>query len=129
MFIKPALCFLIGGTLVAYIGFTAIRFLRSIKQRGIESQGTIIRFEPDNDGHKSPFITFTTVSGEEISGKPFVYASTDLSIIRTYKNSIDQPVSVLYDPEHPERFVLKNEEGFNYFVFVILLLAGMAFML
>lgn len=127
MFIKPALCSLILGTLLSYIGFEALKFLSSIKKRGIEWTGNIIEYQSDSDGHKTPLIEFTTMTGDIIKEKPYVYASTDLSKIRTYNNLINQSVSILYDPKDPKKFVLKHEEGFNYIVFVFLILAGLFF--
>jgi len=125
MFIKPALCFLILGTLTSYISFTTIIFLRKISKTGIDWTGTIIEYKSDSDGHKTPHIEFTTMTGDIIRGKPIVYASTDISKIRTYGNLINQTVPILYDPDKPKKFVLKNEKGFNYFVFIIFLLAGL----
>lgn len=127
MFVKPAICFLILGALSTYFGFTAIRFLKSISKSGIEQTGTIIEYQSDNDGNKTPLIEFTTLTGETIRKKPFVYASTDLSKLRNYKNQIDQPVLILYNQEEPEKFVLKNEEGFNYIVFIFFILIGLFF--
>jgi len=127
MFIKPALCFLILGTLVSYVAFEALKFLSTIKKRGVEWTGNIIEYQSDSDGYKSPLIEFTTITGDVIREKPYVYASTDLSKIRTYNNSINQSVPILYDPDNPRKFVLKNEEGFNYIVFVIFIVAGLFF--
>lgn len=127
MFIKPALCFLLLGMLISYIGFAAILFLKKITKTGVDWMGKIIEYQSDSDGHKTPLIEFTTLTGDTIREKPFVYASTDLSKIRTYKNLIDQSVPILYDPDDPKKFVLKNEEGFNYIVFIVFILAGLFF--
>lgn len=127
MFIKPALCPLILGTLVSYIGLTSVVFLKRIAKKGIEWTGNIIEYESDSDGHKTPVIEFTTMTGESVKEKPFIYASTDLSKIRNYKNLINQSVPILYDPVNPQKFVLKKEEGFNYIILVILILAGLFF--
>ncbi len=67
------------------------------------------------------------MTGEIIREKPFVYASTDISKIRSYSNSIDTSVPILYDPDDPKKFVLKNEEVFNYVVFIIFILGGLLF--
>ena len=127
MFIKPALCFLILGTLFSYVGFETLKFLSSIKKRGIEWTGNIIEYQSDSDGQKTPLIEFTTMTGDIIKEKPYVYSSTDLSKIRTYNNLINQSVPILYDPDDPKKFVLKNEEGFNYIVLVFIILAGLFF--
>jgi hypothetical protein len=127
MFIKPALCALIIGTLISYMGFAAVIFLKRISKTGIEWTGNIVEYKSDSDGHKTPLIEFTTMTGEYIKEQPIVYASTDLSKIRSYSNFINQPVPILYDPDDPKKFVLKNEKGFNYIVFIIFILAGLFF--
>lgn len=127
MFIKPALCPLILGTIVSYMGFASVIFLKRITRTGISWTGNIVEYQSDNDGHKTPVIEFTTMTGDFVKEQPFVYASTDLSKIRTYKNSIDQPVPILYDPDDPKKFVLKNEEGFNYVVFILFIFGGLFF--
>ena len=127
MFIKPALCFLILGALISYIGFAAVIFLKKIARTGVDWTGNVIEYQSDRDGHKTPLIEFTTVTGDIIREKPFVYASTDLSKIRTYSKFIDQLVPILYDPTDPKKFVLKNEGGLNYIVFIVFILAGLFF--
>jgi len=125
MFIKPALCPLIIGTLLSYLGFAAVIFQIKIAKKGIDWTGNIIEYQSDSDGHKTPVIEFSTMTGELIREQPFVFASTDLSKIRTYKNLIDQSVPILYDPDDPKKFVLKNERWFNYIFFIIIILGGL----
>ena len=127
MFVKPVLCFLILGILVSYLGFASVMFLKKITETGIEWTGKIIEYQSDSKGHKTPLIEFTTMTGDIIKEKPFIYASTDLSKIRTYSNFIDQSVPILYDPDDPKKFVLKNESGFNYVVLTIFILVGLFF--
>ncbi|MES2544749.1 MAG: DUF3592 domain-containing protein [Bacteroidota bacterium] len=127
MFIKPALCAFIIGTLVLYISITALLFLNKIKKIGVNRIGNIIDYKSDGEGYKTPIIEFTTITGEEIREEPFVYVQTDLSKIRFYKNSIKQSVAILYDPEEPKKFVLKNENWFSNIAFIICLLVGLFF--
>lgn len=127
MFIKPALCFLILGILISYIGFAAVLFLKKISKTGIDWTGNIVAYESDSDGHKTPLIEFTIITGDIIKAKPIIYASTDLSKLRSYTNLSHQPVPILYDPDNPQKFVLKNEKGFNYVVFIIFIVAGLFF--
>ena len=127
LFIKPALSFLILGTLITYIVFDAIIFLKKVAKEGIAWTGNIIEYQSISDGHKTPIIEFTTMTGDLIREKPFVYTSTDLSKIRTYKNLIDHTVPILYDPDDPKKFVLKNKLGFNYVVLIIDILMGLFF--
>src|ERR1700722_11675215 len=90
MLIKPALCFLIIGLLAIYVGIEAIIFQNSIREKGIMCTGNILEYQRDNYGYKTPLIEFTTLAGERIKEQPFVYSSTDLSKIRSYKNMINQ---------------------------------------
>jgi hypothetical protein len=109
------------------MGIASIIFLKNIAKKGIEWTGNIIEYQSDSDGHKTPVIGFTTVTGELIREKPYVYASTDLSKIRKYKNLINQSVPILYDRDSPQKFVLANERQFNYVTFFIFILAGLFF--
>jgi len=127
MFIKPALCFLILGSLILYFSLESILFLRKVTKNGIEWTGKIIKYQIERGGYKTPLIEFTTMTGELIREQPHVYTATDLSKFRTYKNSIDQPVPILYDPDDPKKFVLKNESPLNYVTSVISILAGLFF--
>lgn len=125
MIIKPIFCGLILGSLFFYIGIMTILFLRKIHRSGVECTGTILSFESDNEGYKTPIVEFTTLTGEKILEKPFIYASSDLSKIRTYKDIINQSVIILYDPDNPKQFVLSDEKEFNYFVFILFVLCGL----
>ena len=127
LFVKPALCFLILGAIISYAGFASVAFLKKIKHSGVDWTGKIVEYQSDSDGHKTPLIEFTTMTGDFVKEKPFVYASTDLSKIRTYSKFIDQTVPILYDPDDPKKFVLNNEEGFNYAVLIIFIIAGLFF--
>jgi hypothetical protein len=52
-----------------------------------------------------------------------------LSKIRTYKNKINESVSVLYDKENPEKFVIVTERNFNYFSLIFIILVGVVFLI
>lgn len=127
LFIKPAISLILAGGLVLYLGIASIIFLQYITREGIESTGIILEYKSDSDGYKTPIIEFTTWSGELISAKPYIYASTDLSKIRTYKNLLNQSITVLYDAKDPKKFVVASEEGFNYLLFAALIIAGLIF--
>ena len=127
MFVKPILCALILGSLFFYIGIVTINFLRRISKSGIQSTGTILSYESDDEGYKTPIVEFTTLTGEKIAEKPSVYASSDLSKIRTYNNLINQNIIILYDPENPKQFVISSEKEFNYFFLILCILAGLFF--
>lgn len=63
MFIKPAACPLILGTLFVYIGFKALVFLNKISKKGVCWTGEIIDYESDSKGYKTPIVEFTTMTG------------------------------------------------------------------
>ena len=128
MFYKPVICFLILGSLATFIGIQSWVFIVDIKKNGIESIGKILFYESDEDGYKTPRIEFKTKNGNHIKKKPYYYASTDLSEFRTYKNKINDSVSILYDKKNPEKFVLGNERNFNYFSLILIILVGIVFL-
>lgn len=118
---------LIVGSLVFYLGIMAIGFLKRIQEKGVEGIGRILSYQVGNKGYKTPIIEFTPLSGETVTAKPFLYASTDLSKIRSYSNLIDTEVVVQYDPDDPKKFVLAGERSFNYIIFTVLILVGLFF--
>ena len=128
MFYKPVICFLILGSLATFIGIQSWIFIVDIQKNGIESIGKILFYESDEDGYKTPTIEFKTKNGNQIKKKPYYYASTDLSKFRTYKNKINESVSVLYDKNNPEKFVVGNERSFNYFSLILIILVGIVFL-
>ncbi|RBW61949.1 hypothetical protein DS884_02800 [Tenacibaculum sp. E3R01] len=128
MFYKPLICVLILGFLATIIGIDTWFFIINIQKKGIESVGRILYYESDEDSHKVPIIEFKTKNGHQIKEKPYYYASTDLSIIRTYKEKLNKSVSVLYDKNKPEKFVILNEKGFNYFSLIFVILVGIVFL-
>jgi hypothetical protein len=84
-------------------------------------------YQSDNEGYKTPVIEFSTTSGEEITEKPLFYVSSDLSKIRSYKDKFDQPVSVLYDPDNPKKFILISERKLSYLFLTVLFIFGLVF--
>lgn len=127
MICKPVLCFIILGGLILYLAIYSLTFLNYIKKKGIESVGEILSYESDDDGHKTPIIEFETLEGKVIKQKPFFYASSDLSIFRSYKNNINKKITILYSENNPEKFVLKNEETFSTGVIVLMIFIGLIF--
>ena len=85
-----------------------------INESGIEIEGTILRYESGNKGHKTPIIQYKTIEGQEIEKQPYFYTSTDLSIIRSYKENINKTVRLKYISQNPEKFILTEENSVNY---------------
>lgn len=129
MFTKPLLCFIILGGLFFCIGLFADKLSQTLKKDGLTSTGIIVRYETDGDEINTPVVEFKTISGEVIRSKPYLYASTDLSKLKSYSDKIDQEVEVLYLPGDPEKFVLAGEQSFNGVIFTIFLLIGAVFIL
>ena len=127
MFTEPAFCALLLGSAGFCIGIYGFIFLKRLREKGTTCTGKILTHERSSDGYKTPVIEFTPSNGDPVSGTPYIYASTDLSKIRSYKKQIDQEVLVLYDPDDPKKFVLPSEKGFNYFFLVIVILFGTIF--
>jgi uncharacterized protein DUF3592 len=125
--IKFALCILIFGLLISYISIENMRLQRRLSSMGIECTGRILSFEGDRDGDKIPVIEFTPTGGDEIIAKPFVYSSTDLSKILSYKGLIGTEVQITYDPDDPRKFALTEDKGFNSFAISLVLLGSMVF--
>ena len=127
MFLKPALCFIQLGTLFLYMSMKAILFLRKIERTGIESIGKIVSIEIHNNGHKVPVIEFTTPEGVIIKEKPIVYSTTDLQLISDlFKNYTGKEISISYDPENPNQFIILENSNSDYLTFFIFLLLGLA---
>jgi hypothetical protein len=127
MFVKPVLCFLIGGALVFYFGISALLFLEKLRKHGIECTGRISSIQHNRSGSKEPVVEFTATGGELVAKTPYLSASTDLAQFRTYKSLIGTEVPILYDPGKPERFVVKEDRPFTYFALLFAALIGLAF--
>jgi hypothetical protein len=125
-FIKPSICFLSLGLVFLIFSIESYKFNKYIYLKGIKCSAKILTYESDYEGYKTPIVEFKIPSGEIISEKPYFYASTDLSKIRTYKNMINQPVSILYDPKNPKRFVIQSEEDFSYITLMFCFLVSIA---
>lgn len=124
-FMAPYLCPMIIGICFVSISCYSFFWLLRISKRGVRETGTIREYQRGNDGYQTPLIEFTTQAGETIRGTPFFYGATDLNKVRSYKKFIDQQVPILYDAEDPKKFVLKEDERFNYILLVLVTLAGL----
>ncbi|EDM44607.1 hypothetical protein SCB49_13585 [unidentified eubacterium SCB49] len=129
MFYKPVICFFILGALLIFIGIQSWIFIADIHKNGIESIGKILFYKSDEDGYKTPTIEFETKKGNQIKKEPYIFISTDLNKFRNFKNKINEPVSVLYDKKNPEKFIIVNEENFNYFGLIFIIIIGVAFII
>lgn len=108
MFYKPSVCFLMVGSLVLYYVIKSVSFLDEINKNGIEIVGKIVSYESDNEGYKTPVIEFETVDGKNLIGKPYIHASSDLDKFQSYSENINKNIRIIYSPESPEKFIIKN---------------------
>jgi len=129
MFYKPVFCFIMIGLIIVIAVIDSWFLIVTLQKIGIESTAQILHYVSDDDGHKTPIIEFTTSNGNQIKSKPYYYASTDLSIIRTYKNKINTSIDIIYHPKNPEKFVIKKERFFNYFILIFMLLGAITFLI
>jgi Protein of unknown function (DUF3592) len=125
--IKPALCFLFFGSMGLYLGFKSVRFLTKLRRKGIECTGTILAYNSDEEGFKTPLVEFFPADGSKIASEPYIYASSDLSKFRSFKDKINQPVTIVYDPDDPKKFILEEDDEMNYFFLIILFLVSIVF--
>jgi hypothetical protein len=93
-------------------------FLYNLNNEGKETLGKILSYERDNEGYKTPFIEFE-LDGKSIKEKPYFYVSTDFSIVSSYGNNINKSIAIIYLPNDPSKFIIKNEKGLNYFITVL----------
>ena len=114
MFYEPQICFIILGLFVLLYGIQYFLFFKNIQKNGIETNGKILSYQSDNEGYKTPIVEFKTLENIEVKKEPHYYWSTDLSKFRTYKNRINESVSVLYDPKFPEKFIIAKDNQSNY---------------
>lgn len=105
--IKMALCFLLLSWLIAHTVIDSMRVQKKLLASGIRCTGEILSFK---GGRQGPIIKFTPIGGDEITGQPYFYSSSDLGKISSYKKLIGKEVLVIYDPDDARKFALP--EGF-----------------
>lgn len=128
MFIKFELCFIILGSLVMFLCIHYYLAIKTINKSGIETKALILNYTRDHDGYKTPTLKFKTLDGTEIKKEPYYYASTDLSKFRSYSDKINETVSVKYDLNNPEKFIICDEKNFNWGTIVFAMIVGLIFL-
>jgi len=128
MFYKPIICILLIGSMIIFHSINYAIFLSRINRFGKETIGKILSYETEYKGYKTPIIEFE-VETKKIKEKPFFYASTDLSKIRSYSNNIDKLVPILYIPSNPKEFIMKSEKKFNYGSLIFISIIGLIFII
>jgi len=110
-----------------FFAINSLTFFEHINKNGIKTNGKILSYEKDEDGHKTPIIEVKTLEGKLITKKPHYYASTDLSIVKNYQNNINKNVEILYSPKKPEMFIIKTEKKFNYGSVILIIIISLIF--
>ena len=114
--------FTLVGFLLGAIAFFFLIRTRTFLSTAQEVQGTITQmvYHSDSDGGGyAPVFTFRTITGQEISASENLYSNPP-------QFKVGQIVTVLYDPENPNRARIKK--GFNlYFVPGLLGFLGLVF--
>lgn len=113
---------LVGFLLAAIALFIWLR-TQSFLNTAQEAQGTVVQMvyshSSDGGGGYAPVFTFRTITGQEITASENLYSNPP-------QFKVGQTVTVLYDPENPNRARIKK--GFNlYFVPVLLGFLGLIF--
>ncbi|GAB4093019.1 DUF3592 domain-containing protein [Flaviaesturariibacter terrae] len=101
------------------IGFALLERSKAgrLKRTGVPVPGTIVandvRKSAGNDRYRmggnlnEPTVTFLTIDGREITGKPVV------GFVTQYRLNPPIPVIVVYDRANPQRFTIDFERSFK----------------
>lgn len=127
LFIDEAISMIIFGGIFFGLSLLSITFLIHITKNGLRSEGTLKKIQYDSDGDPYPIVEFTTADGKSIQGEPFVHTSGHFGGIQLKKTSTHKPISILYSPKDPSKFVIGTKQDFDYFAFLIFGLIGLAF--
>jgi hypothetical protein len=127
MFTKPVFCFIILGSIFFYSGLDYYRVFRIIKNYGIRTTGKILKYTRGQKGYQTPTINFSTRNGKTIETEPYFYVSSDINKFRTFKNYIEMPIEINYNPKNPEEFLLENQKIINIIGIFVLIFIGAFF--
>jgi hypothetical protein len=127
MFVKPTLCFVILGSVIFYAGIDYYRVFKILKNYGTQTTGKILKYTRGQKGYQTPTIKFSTKSGKIIETEPYFYVSSDINKFRTFKNFIEKPVEINYNPENPEEFMIVSQKNINIFGILLLIIIGAFF--
>ena len=126
MFKAPEMCPIILGIVIILFSLQGIAFLSRIIVSGKIAEGKIIRYEPDGDGGSVPVIQFTSDDGRLIENKPTVGFSADPDNVFADDGDLGILVTVKYDPENQETFVLGYTSDGHQLGMFLLLFIGIA---
>lgn len=93
------LCFFLTGIILVVVGFVKQRRESKFKKFGIATRGVIHNLVGDVEAGYYAVIHFTTREGEKI------YKEYNE---KTFFGELNQPVDVIYIPENPSDFIVRN---------------------
>lgn len=125
--VRMEFAFFILSLLILYFNCYYYIGVDKINKIGIETTVEILFYGRDRDLHKTPIIKFY-IGEREIQKEPFYYASTDLSKFKTYKNNINKPIPIKYNPINPEEFIICSEKNFSWGAMIFTTLIGLIFL-
>jgi len=125
MFVKPAICFLILGFYMLYLGSEYKVIIDEIEQNGITTEGKIIKYSRDDEGYQIPIINFSTKKGEFIEKEPHYYFVTDFNKFKSFKNSIGESTIIKYNAKKPEQFVIDGKYSLHRTTIIIMILVSL----
>ena len=129
--ISAAVLFVVVGIVPLYVGFYFYNKVEKIREDGVKTEGTIIRYERRGtrtpkmkDMYIVPIVKFQTATGQEIMVEGKV---DNTSILQNLCESGDQ-VEIIYDPQNPKHAVI-NTFAELWFVPLLTWVIGIGFIL
>ncbi|KIC61154.1 hypothetical protein [Chryseobacterium taiwanense] len=74
-------------------------------------------------------INFSIKDGKIIESEPYLYSAADINKFRSFKNYIDKPIEIKYNPNNPKEFIISDQKTINKVGIFILTLIGFFFSL
>ncbi len=136
-YVKIELSFLLLSSIIFYIAFDHLKGINNLEKNGVRTIGTVVGKNRDRYGYQSPVIRFICMNGNVIEKEPFYYAASDINKFQNFKNVMGKEFTLLYDKNHPEKFVIAEQLFLNrlatrfmifisllFFIVAVLSLAG-----
>jgi hypothetical protein len=124
MFIKVMLCLVLLGILFLFLGITSLLFLRKMQSQGQKATGRILSASLPNTLLDTPTIEFTSIQGETIQAKPYLYTFSDLSGTWVYGELVNSEIPIAYDPSNPGKFIVERASN-KWLIYVAFTVTGL----
>ena len=129
--ISAAVLFIVVGIVLLYVGFYFYNKVEKIRESGVKTEGTIIRYERRGtrtpqmkDMFVVPIVKFQTVTGQEI----VVEGKVDNTSILQNLCEDGEQIEIIYDPLNPKNAVI-NTFAELWFVPLLTWVIGIGFIL